>query len=56
VSATQDGFAVIAKGLKVGDKIVSDGQYRLLNGSRIKVDAAVPQAEKPAASPAGKEG
>jgi membrane fusion protein, multidrug efflux system len=56
VSATQDGFAVITKGLQIGDKIVSDGQYRLVNGSRIKVDAPRPQAETPAAAPAGKEG
>jgi membrane fusion protein, multidrug efflux system len=56
VSVTQDGFAVITKGLQIGDKIVSDGQYRLVNGSRIKVDAPRPQAETPAAAPAGKEG
>jgi hypothetical protein len=47
---------VITKGLQIGDKIVSDGQYGLVNGSRIKVDAPRPQAETPAAAPAGKEG
>jgi multidrug efflux system membrane fusion protein len=56
VSATQDGFAVVTKGLQIGDKIVSDGQYRLVNGSPVKVDAPRPQAETPAAAPAGKEG
>jgi membrane fusion protein, multidrug efflux system len=56
VGATQDGFTVITKGLQTGETIVSDGQYRLVNGSRIKVDAPRPQAETPAAPAAGKEG
>ena len=56
VGGTQDGFTVVTKGLQVGEKIVSDGQYRLVNGSRIKIDAPRPQAETPAPAAAGKEG
>jgi multidrug efflux system membrane fusion protein len=40
VSAVQDGIAVITKGLSIGDRVVVDGQYRLTNGARVKVEAA----------------
>jgi multidrug efflux system membrane fusion protein len=56
VSSTQDGFAVISKGMKIGEKIASEGQYRLVNGSRVKIDTPNPQAESPAPAAAGKEG
>ena len=39
VAAVQDGLAVIGKGLSVGEKIVVEGQYRLTNGVRVKVEA-----------------
>ncbi len=42
VAATQDGLAVISKGLDRDQTIVVDGQYRLVNGSKIKIVA--PQA------------
>jgi multidrug efflux system membrane fusion protein len=38
VSATLDGVAVIAKGVDAGEKIVIDGQYRLINGAHVRVD------------------
>jgi membrane fusion protein, multidrug efflux system len=38
VAATQDGIAVISSGMSIGEKIASDGQYRLVNGSRVRVD------------------
>ncbi len=44
VSAVQDGIAVITKGLSIGDRVVVDGQYRLTNGARVKVDATAPGA------------
>jgi membrane fusion protein, multidrug efflux system len=56
VSGTQDGLAIVTKGMQIGEKIVSDGQYRLVNGSRVKVDAPRPQAETPPPAAAGKEG
>ena len=40
VSAVQDGIAVITKGLAIGDRVVVDGQYRLTNGARVKVEEA----------------
>jgi multidrug efflux system membrane fusion protein len=56
VSGTQDGIAVVTKGMQVGEKVVSDGQYRLVNGSHIKVDAPRPQAETPPPPASGKAG
>ena len=37
VAATQDGLAVISKGLDRDQNVVIDGQYRLVNGSKIKI-------------------
>jgi len=39
VAAVQDGVAVIGKGLSPGDRVVVEGQYRLTNGVRVKVEA-----------------
>ena len=44
VSSVQDGIAVITKGLSIGDRVVVDGQYRLTNGARVKVEATAPGA------------
>ena len=44
VAAVQDGLAVIGKGLSPGEKVVVEGQYRLTNGARVKVEAAGPGA------------
>lgn len=44
VAAVQDGVAVIAKGLKPGEKVVVEGQYRLTNGSRVRFAAPKPDA------------
>jgi membrane fusion protein, multidrug efflux system len=38
ILSSQDGMAVIGKGLNAGDKVVVDGQYRLTNGARIRVE------------------
>jgi multidrug efflux system membrane fusion protein len=38
VAAVQDGIAVVTKGLAPGDRVVVDGQYRLTNGARVKVE------------------
>jgi membrane fusion protein, multidrug efflux system len=56
VTDMQEGTAVIKSGLKIGEKIVVDGQYRLIDGSKVKVDPPKPQAEAPAAGAAGKSG
>ena len=38
VAAVQDGIAVISKGLSPGEQVVVDGQYRLTEGARVKVE------------------
>jgi membrane fusion protein, multidrug efflux system len=53
VASVQDGVAVIAKGLTLGEKIVIEGQYRLTNGSRVR--PTPPKSdEKPGEKPAAK--
>ena len=52
VAATQEGVAVIEKGLALGEKVVVDGQYRLTNGAKIRVDAPKPDQPAPAAQTA----
>lgn len=43
VADVQDGVAVVTKGLEAGETVVVDGQYRLVNGARIKALAAPPK-------------
>ena len=38
VASVQDGLAVITKGLAAGQKVVVEGQYRLTNGAKVKID------------------
>lgn len=45
VAAVQDGIAVISKGLSSGERIVVDGQYRLTDGAKVKIEQ---EAGKPA--------
>jgi multidrug efflux system membrane fusion protein len=54
VAATQDGIAVITKGVSIGEKIVADGQYRLTDGAHVRVDR--PTASTPAGGRPGKSG
>lgn len=44
VAARHGGVAVISKGLSGGEKIVTDGQYRLANGMRVAIQPAQPGA------------
>ncbi|HEV2100373.1 MAG TPA: efflux RND transporter periplasmic adaptor subunit [Stellaceae bacterium] len=37
VAATQEGLAVVTKGLKPGERIVVDGQFRLTDGARVRI-------------------
>jgi membrane fusion protein, multidrug efflux system len=52
VAATNDGSAVISKGIAAGEAVVVDGQYRLTDGARIKAVTNQPNASTPAAAPA----
>jgi multidrug efflux system membrane fusion protein len=47
VTGHQDGVAIIEKGMVAGEKVVVDGQYRLTNGARIRVDTAKPESAPP---------
>lgn len=47
IALTQDGEAVVEKGLAANDNVVVDGQYRLTQGSKVKTDQGQPQP-KPA--------
>ncbi len=42
VASVQDGIAVVTKGLKPGERVVVDGQYRLTEGARVKLLSARP--------------
>jgi multidrug efflux system membrane fusion protein len=43
VALTQDGMAVIDKGLSANESVVVDGQYRLTRGSKVKDQNQQPQ-------------
>ena len=47
IALTQDGEAVVEKGLAANDNVVVDGQYRLTQGTKVKTDQGQPQP-KPA--------
>jgi membrane fusion protein, multidrug efflux system len=38
VALTQDGLALIDKGISVGEHVIAEGQYRVTNGAKLKVD------------------
>ena len=48
VAATEQGVAIIAKGLKPGDLVVTDGQMSLQPGSPVQVQGAGQGARRPA--------
>lgn len=49
VAQTEDGEALIEEGLRAGERVVVDGQYKLQAGSRVKL----PEPANPAAAPRG---
>jgi multidrug efflux system membrane fusion protein len=54
VASRQDGMAVIAKGIAAGDQVVVDGQYRLANNVKVRIQAtSAPADGAPAAKQAG---
>ncbi len=50
VAKTQDALALIASGLSEGDRVVTDGQYKLRAGSHVIEQAAAKTAAAPAMS------
>lgn len=45
VSMQDHGQALVASGLKAGDRVVTDGQYRLFDGARVKVTASADERQ-----------
>jgi multidrug efflux system membrane fusion protein len=37
VASVQDGIAVVTKGLKPGERVVVDGQFRLTEGAHVRL-------------------
>ena len=50
VARTVDGRSVIAQGLQEGEKVVVDGQMRLINGTRVEIRPAPSQPKADQAS------
>lgn len=42
VARLQDGRAIIAKGLAAGERVVREGQFRLANGAKVRIDRPSP--------------
>ena len=55
VSRTLNGESVVEKGLKPGEKVVTDGQFLLGPGSRVQVKGDAAQAQVNGAPEAGKD-
>lgn len=51
VSATQNGIAVIASGIAVGETVITDGQLRLQAGSRVESNGKEPAKAAAASAP-----
>jgi multidrug efflux system membrane fusion protein len=50
IEATEDGIAIVGKGIALGETVVVDGQYRLTAGSKVRIDP--PAAGAPSTSQA----
>lgn len=53
VKRTQDGRAVIGKGVESGEQVVVDGQLRLVQGASVTIRPPTVDANRPAAPPRG---
>jgi multidrug efflux system membrane fusion protein len=52
----QEPIAMISQGLNEGDTVVVEGQYRLEDGSKVRIEVGPPTAAPGAAGPAGGSG
>src|SRR5262249_27656222 len=50
VVATQDGRSVISSGLRAGERVVVEGQYRLTDGAKVKVGDTQQAGQNPQSS------
>jgi multidrug efflux system membrane fusion protein len=55
VAQMQEDWALVSKGLSAGDTVVVDGQYRLEDGTRVRVEETNPPAGSPPAPGRGNE-
>jgi multidrug efflux system membrane fusion protein len=53
VKRTQDGRAVIGKGIESGEQVVVDGQLRLVQGASVTIRPPTVDPNRPAAPPRG---
>jgi membrane fusion protein, multidrug efflux system len=54
IAGVQDGIAVITSGVTAGENVVIDGQFRLTDGARVRVQRApVPPAVATTSAPKG---
>jgi multidrug efflux system membrane fusion protein len=55
IAGVQDGVAVITRGVAAGENVVIDGQFRLTDGARVRVQTApaAPSAAAPKPAPKG---
>ncbi len=55
VERAYEGFAVIGKGIAAGEKVVTDGQLRLVAGAKVEIKNSKPGEEKTEKKPEPKE-
>lgn len=53
VKRTQDGQAVVGKGIASGEQVVVDGQLRLVQGASVTIRPPTVDSSRPAAAPRG---
>lgn len=51
VKRTQEGYAVIGKGVESGEQVVVDGQLRLVNGATVAIRPPTAEPARPAPAP-----
>jgi multidrug efflux system membrane fusion protein len=51
VAQTEANLALVDEGLKAGDQVVVDGQYKLQPGARVELTTPQPQPGTPSARP-----
>ena len=51
LGGTQDGIAVILRGIAPGETVAIEGQYRLTDGVRVQIDRSSPASDATASQP-----
>ena len=53
LGGTQDGIAVILRGIAPGETVAIEGQYRLTDGARAQIDPIIVRLRRDGEPPAG---